>query len=145
MKCGQQDVKNIRSGCDSCSGCRHLSRTQTAIRNGGHRLHTYYVTKVLRFRFDWHAAQESFPFVPRPPSLRTFGSEVRDHAANDQKCSDLGWACVPLAVEESYGAWANNQEFLPNVNSLIFLKSCEFHYATATIIVLIATLGFFVL
>ena len=21
------------------------------------------------------------------------------HAANDQRCSDLGWACVPLAVE----------------------------------------------
>ena len=26
-------------------------------------------------------------------------AEARNHATNDQKCSDLGWACVPLAVE----------------------------------------------
>ena len=26
------------------------------------------------------------------------------HEANDAKCSDLGWVCIPLVVE-SYGAW----------------------------------------
>ena len=30
--------------------------------------------------------------------------ELRKHEANDVKCSDLGWICIPL-VEETYGAW----------------------------------------
>ena len=41
---------------------------------------------------------------------RTAGSaavaaELRKHSANDAKCSELGWTCIPL-VAESYGAWA---------------------------------------
>ncbi|KAL5470900.1 hypothetical protein EMCRGX_G028954 [Ephydatia muelleri] len=31
-------------------------------------------------------------------------AEVRKHRANDPKCSELGWVCVPLAVE-TYGNW----------------------------------------
>ena len=31
-------------------------------------------------------------------------AEQRKHNANDEKCSELGWKCVPLAVE-SYGCW----------------------------------------
>ena len=31
-------------------------------------------------------------------------AEQRKHNANDVKCSELGWKCVPLAVE-SYGCW----------------------------------------
>ena len=30
--------------------------------------------------------------------------EVRKHSANDDKCGDLGWFCVPV-VTETYGAW----------------------------------------
>ena len=30
--------------------------------------------------------------------------EVRKHSANDDKCGDLGWFCVPL-MTETYGAW----------------------------------------
>ena len=30
--------------------------------------------------------------------------EARKHSANDEKCGDLGWICVPL-VAETYGAW----------------------------------------
>ena len=30
--------------------------------------------------------------------------EVRKHSENDQKCEELGWICVSLAVEAS-GAW----------------------------------------
>ena len=30
--------------------------------------------------------------------------EARKHSANDDKCGDLGWFCVPL-VTETYGAW----------------------------------------
>eukprot|EP00731_Ephydatia_muelleri_P012243 Em0006g1137a len=42
---------------------------------------------------------------------RTAGSaavaaELRKHSANDAKCSELGWTCIPL-VAESYGAWGS--------------------------------------
>ena len=36
-------------------------------------------------------------------------AEVRKHTAKDQKCIELGWACVPLAVE-SYGAWGRKAQ-----------------------------------
>ena len=31
-------------------------------------------------------------------------SEQKKHASNDAKCSELGWACIPLAVD-TYGCW----------------------------------------
>ena len=31
-------------------------------------------------------------------------AEVRKHNANDAKCSELGWSCIPIAVE-TYGCW----------------------------------------
>ena len=31
-------------------------------------------------------------------------AECRKHSSNDPKCQELGWLCVPLAVE-SYGNW----------------------------------------
>ena len=31
-------------------------------------------------------------------------TEGRKHKANDPKCKELGWLCVPL-VAETYGAW----------------------------------------
>ena len=33
-------------------------------------------------------------------------TEDRKHRANDAKCGELGWLCVPL-VAETYGAWGN--------------------------------------
>ena len=33
-------------------------------------------------------------------------SEGRKHRANDAKCKELGWLCVPL-VAEAYGAWGS--------------------------------------
>ena len=33
-------------------------------------------------------------------------SEGRKHRANDAKCEELGWLCVPL-VADTYGAWGN--------------------------------------
>ena len=35
-------------------------------------------------------------------------TELRKHEANDAKCSDLGWICIPLVVE-SYGQWRGGQ------------------------------------
>ena len=31
-------------------------------------------------------------------------AEAKKHNANDSKCAELGWVCIPLAVE-SYGCW----------------------------------------
>ena len=31
-------------------------------------------------------------------------AEARKHNANDSKCAERGWVCIPLAVE-SYGCW----------------------------------------
>ena len=36
-------------------------------------------------------------------------AEARKYTTNDQKCSELGWSCVPLAVE-SYGAWGKKAQ-----------------------------------
>ena len=39
----------------------------------------------------------------------------RKHEANDVKCSELGWLCIPLVVE-SYGAWG--KEAIESFSSL---------------------------
>eukprot|EP00731_Ephydatia_muelleri_P016238 Em0009g662a len=36
-------------------------------------------------------------------------AEVRRHTANGQRCTNLGWSCIPLAVE-SYGAWGREAQ-----------------------------------
>ncbi|KAL5510402.1 hypothetical protein EMCRGX_G005940 [Ephydatia muelleri] len=33
-----------------------------------------------------------------------FAPEERKHKANDSKCAELGWVCIPIAVE-TYGCW----------------------------------------
>ena len=33
----------------------------------------------------------------------------RKHVANDPKCAELGWTCVPLAVE-TYGNWGREAQ-----------------------------------
>ena len=33
-------------------------------------------------------------------------TETRKHIDNDKKCQELGWACVPIAVE-TYGNWGH--------------------------------------
>ena len=30
--------------------------------------------------------------------------QIRKHRVNDERCRDLGWACIPLVVE-TYGCW----------------------------------------
>eukprot|EP00731_Ephydatia_muelleri_P001670 Em0001g1670a len=42
-------------------------------------------------------------------------TELRKHEANDVKCSELGWLCIPLVVE-SYGAWG--KEVMESFSSL---------------------------
>ena len=35
-----------------------------------------------------------------------YAAEQRKHVANDPKCNELGWVCIPLAVE-LYGCWGS--------------------------------------
>ena len=36
-------------------------------------------------------------------------AEARKHNANDHKCRELGWVCIPLAVE-TYGCWGEEAQ-----------------------------------
>eukprot|EP00731_Ephydatia_muelleri_P037381 Em0454g3a len=49
-------------------------------------------------------------------------AEVQKQRANDHKCSELGWVCVPLAVE-TYGDWG--KEAQATFSSLASCISCH--------------------
>ena len=38
-----------------------------------------------------------------------FAAECRKHEANDIKCQELGWTCIPLAVE-TFGHWGEEAQ-----------------------------------
>ena len=38
-------------------------------------------------------------------------AENRKHAANGTKCQELGWSCIPLAVE-TYGNWGKEAQYV---------------------------------
>ena len=38
-----------------------------------------------------------------------YAAECRKHAANDTRCHELGWLCIPLAVE-TYGNWGKEAQ-----------------------------------
>ncbi|KAL5505319.1 hypothetical protein EMCRGX_G006733 [Ephydatia muelleri] len=41
--------------------------------------------------------------------LVAYAAECRKHAANDTRCQELGWLCIPLAVE-TYGNWGKEAQ-----------------------------------
>ena len=46
-------------------------------------------------------------------------AEARKHTTNDAKCQDLGWLCIPLAVE-MYGNWGKEaHEVFNRLTSLL--------------------------
>ena len=51
----------------------------------------------------------SFPRLCIVVSHAAQAAEVRKHTANGQRCTNLGWSCIPLAVE-SYGAWGREAQ-----------------------------------
>eukprot|EP00731_Ephydatia_muelleri_P011585 Em0006g479a len=61
-------------------------------------------------------------------------AEVRKHAANDGKCKELGWVCIPLAVE-SYGCWGMEaqESFKRLAARLAIQMGCSRSQATATL------------
>ena len=38
-----------------------------------------------------------------------YAAELRKHVANDTRCQELGWTCIPLAVE-TYGNWGKEAQ-----------------------------------
>ena len=58
-------------------------------------------------------------------------AECRKHSSNDPKCQELGWVCVPLAVE-SYGNWG--KEAQSNFARLASILSIFLHYAKAKVL-----------
>ena len=61
-------------------------------------------------------------------------AEVRKHNANDPKCRELGWVCIPLAVE-SYGCWGEeaHSSFSRLAARLALQLQCSKSKATMTI------------
>ena len=50
------------------------------------------------------------PFILTAASLSEGEeAEARKHRANDPKCSEMGWVCIPLAVE-TYGNWGREAQ-----------------------------------
>ena len=51
---------------------------------------------------------------------------VRKHRANDPKCSELGWVCVPLTVE-TYGNWGKEAQatFSRLASCIATTSSCQ--------------------
>eukprot|EP00731_Ephydatia_muelleri_P006859 Em0003g1107a len=74
---------------------------------------------VLNWERGKHAALDITVTSPLIPSILTAASlsegaaaeeaEVRKRRANDPKCSELGWVCIPLAVE-TYGMWGREAQ-----------------------------------
>ena len=74
---------------------------------------------VLNWERGKHAALDITVTSPLIPSILTAASlsegaaaeeaEARKHRANDPKCSELGWLCIPLAVE-TYGNWGREAQ-----------------------------------
>ena len=58
-------------------------------------------------------------------------AEVRKHNANDAKCSELGWTCIPIAVETS-GCWgAEAMQTLSRLASRLATRgNCSKSHAT---------------
>ena len=61
-------------------------------------------------------------------------AKVRKHAASDGKCKELGWVCIPLAVE-SYGCWGMEaqESFKRLAARLAIQMGCSRSQATTTL------------
>ncbi|KAL5493890.1 hypothetical protein EMCRGX_G015125 [Ephydatia muelleri] len=57
-------------------------------------------------------------------------AEARKHNANDSKCAELGWVCIPLAVE-SYGCWG--MEAQQSFSRLAIQMGCRKSQATTIV------------
>ena len=56
-------------------------------------------------------------------------AEARMRNTNDSKCAELGWVCIPLAVE-SYECWGTEQSFSRLAARLDIQMGCNKSQAT---------------
>ena len=55
----------------------------------------------------------------------TRATEKRKHEANDAKCRELGWVCVPMFVE-AYGAWGvETMEYMSRLAACLATNSIK--------------------
>ncbi|KAL5481713.1 hypothetical protein EMCRGX_G021941 [Ephydatia muelleri] len=84
------------------------------------RLHSHPADVLVN---DWHLGKPA-----------AFDLTARKHNANDSKCAELGWVCIPLAVE-SYGCWGTEaqQSFSRLAARLAIQMGCSKSQATTNL------------
>ena len=57
--------------------------------------------------------------------VAAYTAECRKHSSDDPKCQELGWVCIPLAVE-TYGNWDKEaQNTFSCLASLLSISQCS--------------------
>ena len=79
----------VEAGCDLTSDHSHSCPADVLISN-------WVLGKTAKLR--------NFSEAGVTAGAAAHATELRKHEANDVKCCDLGWICIPLVVE-TYGAW----------------------------------------
>ena len=56
------------------------------------------------------------PLISLLVGAAVFAAESRKHAANNAKCQELGWSCIPLAIE-AYSNWGERGVLPPSLSA----------------------------
>ena len=86
-------------GCGSASEERHTRQADVLAANwmmGRPAAFDFTVTSPLTL--------SNLPEASVTAGSAAFAAEERKHKASDSKCAELGWVCIPIAVE-TYGCW----------------------------------------
>ena len=86
--------------------------------------------------WDGHFTTATLSPLPRPSARPSWAScsNLQRGTTNDPKCRELGWVCIPLAVE-SYGCWGEeaHSSFSRLAARLALQLQCSKSKATTTI------------
>ena len=70
--------------------------------------------KIIIAAFDFTVTSpltsSNLPEASVTAGSAAFAAEERKHKANDSKCAELGWVCIPIAVE-TYGCWGTEAKW----------------------------------
>ena len=61
-------------------------------------------TAAFDLTVTYHLTPVTLGDACKSGSIAAYTAECRKHSSNDSKCQELGWVCIPLAVE-MYGNW----------------------------------------
>ena len=70
-------------------------------------LHRYV---VFNFWVHFTGGLKYLPEASVTAGSAAFAADERKHKANDSKCAELGWVCIPIAVE-TYGCWGTEAKW----------------------------------